>query len=97
MPTRNNRSFSEEFKAEAVRLVLVGRRSAHDVAKSLGMNPSTLMYWLKTHRREAAAATSAVELELRKHVEELQAKLQRVEAERDLLKKAAVYFAKEHP
>ena len=97
MSTRSNRAFSEEFKAEAIRLVLEQSRSAQEVARSLGINTSTLLYWLKNHRKHNDAKASAVERDLREQLRDTQAKLQRAEMERDILKKAAALFAREQP
>ena len=97
---RNRRP--EEFKLEAVRLVLTrGDRTIADIAKSLGVGESVLQRWRKKYEPALAgkvkgaarstspdAAESAELRELRKRVREL-------EMERDILKKAAAFFAKE--
>jgi len=88
---------SEEFKRDAVRLLLQrGERSVRDVAAGLGVTDALLHRWRKKYRRfleqpdEASRATAEqVELKrLRKENEQLR-------MERDILKKAAAFFAKE--
>ena len=79
---RIRRKFSEEFKQEAVRLVTVRRVSMAQAARDLSLHVNLLRTWVRT-------ATSEAELtRLRKEVATLR-------MERDILKKAAAYFAKE--
>lgn len=87
------RVFSDEFKAAAIKLVTEQKQSAKQAAKDLGINQTTLLYWLKLHRRDGNAAVTSHELSLRRRVRELEAQNERLRLERDILKKAAVYFA----
>lgn len=91
-----NRKHSEEFKREAVRMMISrGGRTIEDVAKSLGIASSLLGKWhtkyrssVKTTHRAAKETAEQQELrELRKRVREL-------EQERDILKKSTAFFAK---
>jgi transposase len=92
-----NRVFTDEFKAEAVKLVVEGGCSAKQAAERLGINHGTLLYWVKIHRRNARRSGANQEQSLRERVRELERQLERVTVERDILKKAAVFFAKEQP
>lgn len=85
------RRFTEEFKAEAVQMVLDGH-SVVSVCRRLGLSSPTLLYrWKRQLIREGGAA--AVGLEAR--VRELEAELKRVERERDILKKALSIFGRD--
>jgi transposase len=82
--TRTRRFFSDEFKQEAVQMLLDGH-SASSVAQRLGLSgPNVLYRWKKDalHRAGPAART------LGDRVAQLEDELRRVERERDILKKA---------
>lgn len=91
------RSHSREFKVEAVRLVREKNTPVTQVARELGIHPNSLRDWLKKIDRDAEHAfpgqgkmTPADD-----RVARLERELKRVTAERDILKKAIAYFAKE--
>ena len=83
--------YSEEFKKEAVNLVKSGERSRQEAANNLGVSLATISAWCKDLNgdKESCKAKSQQE-ELRK----LRQELERTKMERDILKKAATYFAK---
>jgi transposase len=91
------RKFTTEYKAGAVRLVLDEGRSATSVAKSLGLKPNNVQRWVQQARIDRGhgrgdqlTTEEKVELtKLRKEVRELR-------LEREILKKAAAFFAKEN-
>lgn len=91
------RKFPREFKIEAVRRVVDGGETAAEVARSLNLDPNNLYGWLREFKREAAEAfrgngnVTSQDEELRV----LRRKLAVVTEERDILKKATVFFAKE--
>lgn len=87
---RTRRSYSEEFKQEAVQMLLDGH-SAPSVAERLGLSgPNVLYGWKKTalHRAGPAAQT------LGSRVAQLEDELRRVERERDILKKALAILSR---
>lgn len=90
----SRKRYPEEFKAEAVKQVTVAGHSVAEVAKRLGMTTHSLYAWIKRYGPDAeqhkARADEAAE------IRRLQKELKRVTEERDLLKKAAAYFAS-HP
>lgn len=97
---RKRRAFTKEFKAEAVRLVRAGAKagkSAGAIAKELDLTETSLRAWVRQAdvdegRGPEGALTTAEKEELsglRKEVRVLR-------MERDLLKKAAAFFAKEN-
>ncbi len=88
--------FSKEFKAGAVRLVLDEGRSATSVARDLGAKPNSVQKWVQQARADRGkgkdgALTTAEKEELSKLRKENRA----LRVERDILKKAAAFFAKE--
>lgn len=89
------RRFTEEFKRSAVDLVTQENYSPPEAAKRLGIGLGTLEYWLKQHRRRSGAVNAAQEKDLRKRVAELEKENQRLKLEREILKKAAAFFARE--
>jgi transposase len=86
--------YTEEFKAEAIKQVTERGRSVAEVTRALGVSVDSMYAWLRTHRktRPERQAEAAEQSEVRR----LQAELRRVTEERDILKKAAAYFAKQH-
>ncbi len=89
--------FTAEFKDEAIKQVTEKGRPVSEVAKRLGITPWTLYTWMK-----AAGIPSPSERTIRpaapdlaKENAALKAQIRRLEEERDILKKAAAYFAKE--
>lgn len=93
--------FDKAFKLEAVRLLELGEKPATQLALELGINRNQLYKWqeqLKGKGTDAAfRGPGAKRLEEFSEVERLKRELKRVTEERDILKKAAAYFAKELP
>lgn len=85
------RRYTEEFKSEAVQMLLDGH-SAPSVCERLGLSGPNLLYAWKRRLIERGGST-AVGLEAR--VRELEAELRRVERERDILKKALSIFGRD--
>ena len=84
------RSFPEEFKREAVQMLLDGH-TAQSVVERLGLSSTNLLYRWKREQLEHCGPP-ATWLEAR--VRELELELHRVERERDILKKALVIFGR---
>lgn len=85
----SRRQYSDEFKAEAVQMLLDGH-SAGSVASRLGLSGTGMLYRWKSNLVSASGPT-ATALETRVH--ELEKELRRVEQERDILKKALSIFS----
>eukprot|EP01133_Synstelium_polycarpum_P002580 gene2580-2962_t len=85
--------YPEEFKIEAVKQVTEKGKPVADVAQRLGMSVHSLYAWIKVYSKpqEQRQQDDDQQAELRK----LRAELKRVTEERDILKKAAAYFAKD--
>jgi len=84
------RRFQDEFKREAVQMLLDGH-SASSVAKRLGLSSANLLYRWK---REQMERSGPVATSLEARVRELESELHRVERERDILKKALAIFGR---
>lgn len=86
------RKFSEEFKVDAVKLVIENGVTGEQAAKDLGIGYSTLQNWLSIHRKEQGSETPAAAQES-DLVKQIRAENHKLKLERELLKKAAVFFA----
>ena len=87
--------YTSEFKDEAVRQVTEKGHSVQEVAARLGVSSHSLYKWVKGVRPEKDEERADELLEAKKQVLKLRAELRRVQEERDILKKAAAYFARE--
>lgn len=93
---RARRSFTAEFKADAVRLCRAGDRGIRQVARDLGLTETSLRTWVRRADAAPGPATGAVEALSRAEREELtrlRRENRRVTMERDILKKATEFFA----
>ena len=94
---RSRRSFTKEFKVEAVRLITEGGQSISQVARNLGIRDTMLGRWKKDWEQDCAVAfpgkghLKPEEEELRR----LRRDHERLRMERDILKKAAAIFSKD--
>lgn len=86
-----------EFRVEAVALVRTSERSVVEVAKSLGISDATLYHWVKDDRdaRERAADPKALSEEERVELRRLRKENADLKMDREILRKAAAYFARE--
>lgn len=90
------RKYTREFKVSAVKLVNEQGYSVPAAARSLGVDPSCVRGWVRALSAEAGLAPSgdgALQAELRR----LRKENERLLMEREILKKAAAFFAKEQP
>jgi len=87
--------YTSEFKDEAVRQVTEKGHSVQEVAARLGVSSHSLYKWVKGVRPEKDEKRADELLEAKKQILKLRAELRRVQEERDILKKAAAYFARE--
>lgn len=94
--SRKLNQYSSEFKESAIKLALEGDKSIGQTAVDLGIKKSTLYTWVNKYRGPKPLIDNANDNE---HIydenKRLKKELARVTQERDLLKKAAAYFAKE--
>lgn len=87
--------YTPEFKDEAVRQVTERGRPVQEVADRLGVSSHSLYKWLRAFRPSKREQQSEELLEAKKEILKLRAELRRVQEERDILKKAAAYFARD--
>ena len=102
---RKYQSYTQEFKLEAIRLMNKGDQPAIQLARELGIRVNQLYKWKKqledkstsafprTARAAKPVATPVVDKDA--EIKVLKQRIERLEAEKDILKKAAAYFAKE--
>ncbi|MCF6768480.1 transposase [Thiotrichales bacterium 19S11-10] len=93
-----NETYTEEFKREAVKLALESDQSKLQIATNLGVKYSTLMSWLyksmkKSPKNEVSTSHKSRYQELLNENQKLKKELKQAKLEREILKKAAAYFA----
>lgn len=97
-PERVRQRFSREFKLEAIRLLGKSDKPATQLAMELGIPRNRLYKWQKelgTKGETAFQGSGRKPASQQSEVEQLKVELKKVTEERDILKKAAAYFAKE--
>ena len=97
MRSKQRRTYTKEFKLEAVRLTQEPDRTAVEVAENLGINVKELYRWKQQYAEQAQASFpgSGKRAPRDEEIWQLKKKLARAEQERDILKKALAYFASE--
>jgi len=94
---RSRRSFTPEFKAGAVRLVLEEGESLAQVARDLDLSESAIRSWVERARvDQGQGKPGALTTEEREELRALRKEVRQLRMERDILKKAAAFFAKEN-
>jgi transposase len=86
--------YPEQFRHEAVELVR-GGRSIADVAESLGMSQQSLRNWCRQEQVDRRERDDGVTSAEREELRELRRRVRRLEQERDILKHATAFFARE--
>jgi len=94
-PKRKRRSFTDEFKAGAVGLVLDDGKTMAEVARDLDLTPSALGGWVEQARADRSKGKTGLTTEERSELARLRKEVSELKRERDLLKKWAAFFAKE--
>jgi transposase len=85
--------YPEEFRREAVELYRSSDRSRVEVAKSLGISDGSLAAWVKAV--EAEEEPGGLDVDERAELERLRKEVKDLRMDREILRKAAVYFARE--
>jgi transposase len=94
MGRSKNKNYTEEFKQSSAKLAATSDQPVSQTAKELGVNENTLHGWIsKYHPKSNTNKTSENELEA--ELKRLRKDNIRLKQERDILKKAAAYFANE--
>jgi transposase len=94
--SRARRQYTDEFKAGAVRLVLDEGKTVADVARDLDLTPSALGGWVKRARADRSGGKTGPTSDQVAELAALRKELRVVTQERDILKKAVAFFAKEN-
>jgi len=90
---RKRRTFTEEFKQESAKLVLSSDKSVREIASDLDLEESVLSRWVREYQeRGGEQGLSPSE---REELKQLRKDNIRLKMERDILKKATAFFAKE--
>ncbi len=92
---RSRPPYPPEFRAEAVRLVREGGRQPEELARDLGCTGQTIRNWLKQADLDAGRRHDGLTTAEREELRRLRAEVRTPRMERDLLKKAATFFARE--
>jgi transposase len=98
MSKRTNNRYSKEFRIEAVKMVVDGGISVYEASRQLTLPKSTLENWVKAFKAGKLGDIGGQQRPLTDVEQELarvKRELAQVKQERDILKKAAAYFAKE--
>jgi transposase-like protein len=96
MAKRQRRRFTKEFKAETVRLVRESGKTIGQVVRDLDLTESAVRSWVKQAEIDAGrGAPGALTSSEREELQRLRRENRQLEMERDILKKATAFFAKE--
>ena len=96
MSRQKRRQFTPEYRAEAVRQVAIGDRTLTQVSRDLGISMQTLWQWVKQAEVDAGKGDGeALTTNERQELNELRRRVARLEEDREILKKATAFFAKE--
>ena len=99
MKSKARQKYSKDFKLEAVKLALEGKKSQAEISRDLGIHPHMMCRWIREFKAAEAVAEAAFPGKGKlspadQRVKDLEEKLRQVTMERDILKKATAYFAK---
>ncbi len=96
MGRRKRPRYTSEYKAEAARIARQGGKPVAEAAKDIGVSESALRRWMaQTEINEGKGPVGALRTEEREELTRLRRELRQVTMERDFLKKAASFFARE--
>jgi transposase len=97
MARRKRRKFTPQFKADAVRLVTTGAKTIAAVTEEFDLTETALREWVRRAEADEGKGTpSTLTTAERSELIELRKRVKRAEMERDILKKAVAFFAKEN-
>jgi transposase len=91
---RSRRRFDDDFKAQAVRLVLDEGKSVGAVARDLDLTETALREWVKRVRADRTKGRTGLTTVEREELARLRNENRELRTEREILKKAAAFFAK---
>ena len=94
-PRRTRRTFTDDFKAGAIRLVLDEGQTVAAAARDLGLTESSLRNWVEQARADRTKGKTGLTTAEREELARLRKENRVLQEERDILKKAAAFFAKQ--
>ena len=92
---RTRPPYPEEFRREAIKLALLGDKPQRQLAKDLGISEVTLRNWLKQEEAARGERPDGLSSEEREELKRLRDENAKLRMEREILRKAAVFFARE--
>jgi len=95
MGVKGRRTYSEQFKADAIKLAIESGKTVRQVARDLELDPGSLHTWIRQRGKRTGDTAQLAGETLEEEVRRLRRDLANVTDERDFLKKATAYFAKE--
>ena len=90
------KKYTQAYKDEAVELVVSSGRPVAEIARDLGINETTLGNWVNRAKQSGKVKDKPLDTDERARLKELEEENRRLRMERDFLKKAAAWFAKEN-
>jgi transposase len=95
MSKRVVKKYTTEFKQSSARLAFTSDQPLSDTAKGLGVHVSTLHGWVQKYCSDTKQVNNLSESDMGRELKALKKELNQLRQERDILKKAAAYFASE--
>ena len=95
MSKREKQHYSKEFKQRAVRMTISSDKSTAQIARELGVKVTTLYSWVNKEKDSEKSSDEISKADLFDELSRLKKELADVKEQRDILKKATAYFAKE--
>ena len=94
MSKKTRRKYTDEFKNEAVKLVTEQGYKITEAARNLGIHDGVLRRWIKERSPETSHSSTSM-VKLQAELKQVKRENERLRMEREILKKAAAFFAKE--
>jgi transposase len=95
MPQRYQRPYPSEFRREAVSLVKVSGRSVRQVAEELGVSTESLRIWIRQDQLDRGERDDGLTTDQLEELRRLRKQVRELEQEREILKRAVTFFARE--
>ena len=90
------KKYTQDYKDDAVELVVSSGRPIAEIARDLGINEGTLGNWVQTAKKSGKIKEKPLSADERAELEAAREEIRRLKMERDFLKKAAAWFASEN-
>ena len=94
-PRKKRQTYTAEFKAEAIRLIVEEKRPISELVEELEVSETALRNWLHAHQQAQPPAAEPLSRDERAEFERMRQELRRAKMDNEILKKAVAFFAKE--